>query len=325
LLFPYYGERVKGGRSINKISIIGAGNVGATLAQRIAEQGYVDIVLVDIIDGLPQGKALDILESAPILSFNTGIVGTNHYEETANSDVVIITSGAGRKPGRGRDELLLTNANVVAEVTRNVVSYSPDSIIIMVTNPVDAMTYLALQTSRFPRNRVFGLSGVLDTARLRTFIAGELGVSPADVSACVLGEHGRNMVVIPRLCTAGGIPITRLLPPETIERLVERTIGGGAEIVGLLKTGSAFYAPSAAIAEMVEAVILDRKKILPCTTYLDGEYGIKDTVISIPVKLGRNGIEQIVELELTADEKQALASSAESVRQLLKTMASNKR
>jgi malate dehydrogenase len=313
-------EGDKGGRLINKISIIGAGNVGATLAQRIIERGYANIVLVDIIDGLPQGKALDILESAPILNFTTGIIGTNHYEETANSDVVIITSGSGRKTGKGRHELLLTNMNIVAEVTRNVVSHSPNSIIIVVTNPVDAMTYLALQTSRFPRNRVFGLSGVLDTARLRTFIAGELGVSPANVFACVLGEHGRNMVVVPRLCAVGGIPITKLLPQETIARLVERTVGGGAEIIGLLKTSSAFYAPSAAIADMVEAVILDKKKILPCAAYLDGEYGIRDTVISVPVKLGRTGIEQIVELELTADEKQALATSAEAVKQLINAM-----
>ncbi len=306
--------------NLSKISIIGAGNVGATCAQRIAEKGYADIVLVDIIEGLPQGKALDILESAPILNFNSHLIGTNSYQETANSDVVIITSGLGRKPGMTRDELLLANMNIITEVTHNVVSYSPNCIIIMVTNPVDAMTHLAVHTSKFSPNRVLGLSGVLDTARLRSFIAAELKVSVADVSACVLGEHGRNMVVIPRLSTVNGTPITSLLPPETINRLVERTVNGGAEIVSLLKTGSAFYAPSAAITQMVDAIILDKKEILPCAAYLQGEYGISDTVISVPVKLGRNGIEQIIELELTTEEKAALATSSQAVRELVKTM-----
>jgi len=275
---------------------------------------------VDIIDGLPQGKALDILESAPILNFNSHIIGSNSYQETANSDVVIVTSGLGRKPGMTRDELLLTNMNIVTEVTRNVVSHSPDCIIIMVTNPVDAMTYLALHLSKFPPNRVFGLSGVLDTARFSSFIAAELNASVEDVSTCVLGEHGRNMVIIPRLSTVNGRPITEILPQETIDKLMKRTIKGGAEIVELLKTGSAFYAPSAAVVQMVDAIILDKKKILPCATSLDGEYGIKDTVISVPVKLGRNGIEQIIELELTAEEKAALANSAKAVRQLVNIM-----
>ena len=304
----------------DKITIIGAGNVGATCAQRIAERDYADIVLLDIIEGLPQGKALDIIESAPMVGFNSHILGTNHYEETADSDVVVITSGIGRKPGMTRDELLQTNMNIVAEVTRNAVNYSPDCVIIVVTNPVDVMTYLALKTSRFPRNRVFGLSGVLDGGRLSTFIAAELNASPADVSACVFGEHGKNMVVIPRLTTVNGVPITKLLPQETIDRLVARTVGGGAEIVELLKTGSAFYAPSAAVARMVAAIALDRKEILSCSAYLEGEYGINDVVITVPVKLGRNGIEQIIELELTPDEKQALATSAEAVRQLVSTM-----
>jgi malate dehydrogenase len=298
--------------------------VGASCAQRIAERGYADIVLVDIIEGLPQGKALDILESAPILSFDSHIVGTNSYEETANSDVVIITSGIGRKPGMTRDELLLTNMNIVTEVTRNIARYSPNCIIIVVTNPVDAMTYLALHISQFPKSRVFGLSGVLDAARLSTFIATELGVSVEDVSACVLGEHGKNMVVIPRLSTVSGVPITKLLPQETIDRLVERTIRGGAQIVELLKTGSAFYAPSAAVAQMVDAIILDEKKILSCATRLEGEYGIRGTVIGVPVKLGRNGIEQVVELELTTEEKQALAKAAEAVKKLVDTMLSNR-
>jgi len=224
-----------------------------------------------------------------------------------------------------RDELLQINIKIVTEVTRNVVNHSPNCIIIMVTNPVDAMTHLAIRTSQFPRNRVFGLSGVLDSARFSSFIAAELKVSVEDISVCVLGQHGRNMVVIPRLSTVNGIPVTNLLPQETIDRLVARTIRGGEEIVGLLKTGSAFYAPSAAVAQMVEAIILDKKKVLPCATYLQGEYGIKDTVIGVPVKLGKSGIEQIIELELTTEEKQALATSAEAVKQLVNTMASNRR
>lgn len=304
----------------SKISIIGAGSVGATCAQRIAEKGYADVVLVDIIPGLPQGKALDMMESAPVLGFDSRVVGTNGYEETAGSDVVIVTSGLARKPGMTRDELLLANAKIITEVTRNVVKYSPDGIILVVTNPVDAMTYLALKTSGFPPGRVFGLSGVLDGARLSSFIAAELKVSVADVFACVIGEHGKNMIIIPRLCTAGGTPITRLLPPETIDRLVARTVNGGAEIVDLLKTGSAFYAPSAAAARMAEAVILDKKQVLPCTVYLQGEYGLKDAVISVPVKLGKAGIEEIMELELTQEEKKALASSAGAVRELIEKM-----
>ena len=306
--------------TLNKISIIGAGSVGASCAQRIAERGYADIILLDIIQGLPQGKALDILQSAPILNFNSHLAGTNSYQETADSDVVIITSGFGRKPGMTRDELLLANMKIVAEVTRNVVNHSPECIIIMVTNPVDAMTHLAIQTSKFPRNRVIGLSGVLDAARFGSFIAAELKTSAANVSACVLGEHGRNMLIIPRLTTVSGTPLTEILPQETIDKLVERTIKGGTEIVDLLKTGSAFYAPSAAVAQMAEAIILDRKKILPCAARLDGEYGIKDTVLGVPVKLGRNGIEQIIELDLTKEEKQALNKSAEGVRELVKTM-----
>ena len=275
---------------------------------------------MDIIPGLPQGKALDILQSAPILNFDTNLTGTNSYQETADSEVVIITSGFGRKPGMTRDELLLANMKIVAQVTGDVVNYSPNCIIIMVTNPVDAMTYLAIQTSKFPRNRVIGLSGVLDAARFGSLIAAELKVSAKDVSACVLGEHGKNMVVIPRLTTVKGTPLTEILPQETIDKLVERTIRGGAEIVELLKTGSAFYAPSAAIARIAEAIISDKKEILPCAARLEGEYGIKDTVIGVPVKLGKSGIEQIIELELTAEEKQALAKSAEAVRELVKVM-----
>ena len=305
---------------LKKISIIGAGNVGSSLAQRLAEKGYDDVVLLDKIEGLPQGKALDILQSAPILDFSGCLTGTNNYRDTAGSDVVVITSGAGRKPGMSRDELLKMNMASVSEVTRNVVSHSPDSIVIVVTNPVDAMTYLALRESRLPRGRVLGLSSVLDSSRLSSFIAAELNVLASEVSALVLGEHGRNMVVIPRLATVKGRPLTEILPQETIRRLVERTINGGAEIVGLLKSGSAFYAPSAAAARMVEAIALDKQEIMPCAAYLEGEYGIKDTVISVPVKLGKSGIEQIIELELTGDEKKALTDSAEAVRKLIDTM-----
>jgi len=303
-----------------KISIIGSGNVGASLAQRLAEKNYADIVLFDIIDGLPQGKALDILESAPILGFNHSIVGTSSYQKTANSDVVIITSGSGRKPGMTRDELLKVNMGIVSEVTGNIVNRSPECVIIMVTNPVEAMTYLALKVSGFAPNRVLGLSGVLDSARLISFIAAELKVPVAEISAYVLGEHGKNMVIIPRLATVKGVPITKLLPQETVNRLVERTINGGAEIVSLLKTGSAFYAPSAAVAKMTEAIVFDKKEIMPCAAYLQGEYGINDVVIGVPVKLGKNGIEQIVELELTDEEKAALKNSAEAVGKLVKAM-----
>ena len=275
---------------------------------------------MDIIEGLPQGRALDILESAPILGFNSRLVGTNDYRETADSDVVIITSGASRKPGMSRDELLQINMNIIAEVTHNVVNHSPNCIIVMVTNPVDVMTYLALQTSHLPRNRILGLSGVLDGGRFSTFIAAELKAAVEDVSVCVLGQHGENMVVIPRLSAVKGKPITEILPPETIEKLVARTIKGGAEIIGLLKTGSAFYAPSAAVARMTEAIILDKKEVLTCAAYLKGEYGIEDTIIGVPLKLGKNGIEQIVELELTAEEKAQLARSAEAVRELIEGM-----
>jgi malate dehydrogenase len=304
-----------------KVSVIGAGNVGASLAQRLAEKGYADIVLLDIIEGLPQGKALDILESAPIIGFSSSIIGSNNYQDTADSDVVVITSGAGRKPGMTRDELLKTNVKIVSEVTQNVARYSPNCTIIMVTNPVDAMTYLALKVSRFAPSRVVGLSGVLDSARLSSFIAAELKAPVTEVSSYVLGEHGQDMLVIPRLATVKGKPITEFLPQETIKRLVKRTLNGGAEIVSLLKTGSAFYAPSAAAAGMVEAIILDKKEILPCAAYLQGEYGISDVVIGVPVKLGKNGIEQIMELELTEEERKALANSAEAVKKLTKTMA----
>ncbi len=304
----------------SKITIVGAGNVGATCAQRIAERAYADVVLVDIIKGLPQGKALDMLQVGPILGFDNQIVGTNEYKETANSDVVVITSGVARKPGMSRDDLLLTNMDIIQGVTENVVRWSPDCIIIMVANPLDAMTQLALHVSGFPKNRVFGQSGILDTTRFRTFLAQELGVSVEDIFACVLGGHGDTMVALPRLSTAGGIPITELLPQETIDKLVVRTVKGGGEIVALLKEGSAYYAPSAATAQMVEAIILDKKRILPCATLLEGEYGINGVVVGVPVKLGRNGVEQIIEIKLTPEEEAALKRSAEAVRELIGVM-----
>jgi len=304
----------------SKISVVGAGNVGATLAQRVAEKGYADVVMVDIIEGLPQGKGLDMLETGPIIRSDAYVVGTNSYEDTASSDVVVITSGVPRKPGMSRDDLVLTNMNIVKSVTEQVVKYSPNCIIILVANPLDAMTQLALSVSKFPRNRVFGQSGVLDSARYRTFLAQELKVSVEDVYACILGGHGDTMVAIPRMTTVGGVPITELLPQATIDKIVERTVKGGGEIVALLKTGSAFYAPAAATAQMVDAILLDKKRILPCATYLDGEYGIKGVVVGVPAKVGKDGIEQVIELKLTTEENAALKKSAEAVRELIKVM-----
>jgi malate dehydrogenase len=304
----------------SKLSVIGAGNVGATLAQRIAEWGYADVVLVDIVEGLPQGKGLDMLQTGPITGSDASVIGTNSYEETANSDIVAITSGMPRKPGMSRDDLVLTNMNIVKSVTEQVAKYSPKSILIMVANPLDAMTQLALAVSKFPRKRVIGQSGILDSSRFRTFIAQELNVSVEDVNACVLGGHGDTMVAIPRLTTVGGIPITELLPQETVNKIVERTVKGGGEIVALLKTGSAFYAPAAATAQMVESILLDKKRILPCAVRLEGEYGIKGVVVGVPAKIGKNGIEQVIELKLTAEESTALKKSAEAVRELLKIM-----
>lgn len=306
----------------SKVTVVGAGNVGASCAQRIAERGCAELVLVDIVEGMPQGKAMDILQSGPILGVDSHILGTNSYQETAGSDVVVITAGAARKPGVSRDDLLFTNMEIIKEVTRSVASYSPEGIIIMVANPLDAMTQLALHVSQFPRNRVLGQSGILDTARFRTFLAMELGVSVEDVFACVLGGHGDTMVPIPRLSTVGGIPITELLSPEAIDRIVERTVAGGGEIVSLLKTESAYYAPSAAVAQMVEAIILDKKKVLPCAAYLEGEYGIRGVVVGVPVKLGKSGIEQIVEISLISEEEAALKKSAAAVQELVEVMKS---
>ncbi|MEE8173715.1 MAG: malate dehydrogenase [Dehalococcoidia bacterium] len=304
----------------SKVTVVGAGNVGASCAQRIGERGYADVVLVDIIEGLPQGKALDLLQAGPVLGCDSSLTGASSYEETAGSDIAVITSGVARKPGMSRDDLLFTNMDIVGEVTRNIVKYSPNCILIVVTNPLDAMTQLAFHISRFPRSRVLGMSGILDTARFRTFLARELDVSVEDVFACILGGHGDSMVAIPRLCSVGGTPITELLPPETIARIVARTVQGGAEIVSLLKAGSAYYAPSAAVAQIADAIILDKKRILPCAAHLEGEYGIEGLFVSVPVKLGKGGVEQIIELKLTPEESQALKKSAQAVKELVGKM-----
>lgn len=304
----------------HKVSVIGAGNVGATCAFRIAERGYADVVLVDIIEGMPQGKGLDMLEATPVLGVDVNVIGTNSYEETAGSDVVVITSGIARKPGMSRDDLITTNAKIVQGVTENVAKQSPDCIIVVVCNPLDAMCQMALHVSQFPKHRVFGQSGVLDSARFRTFIAQELNVSVEDVFTCVLGGHGDTMVPVISLCTVGGVPITELLPQAKIDEMVKRTVNGGAEIVNLLKTGSAFYAPGVASAQMVEAILLDKKKILPCSTLLDGEYGISGVYVGVPCKLGKDGIEQVIELKLSPDEDAGLKRSAEAVRGLLQLM-----
>jgi len=294
--------------------------VGSSCAQRIVEKGYAEVILLDIVEGLAQGKVLDILQSAPVLNSDIRLTGTNDYKDTADSELVIVTAGLFRKPGMTRDQLLAANTEIVSGIVKNIVKYSPQCIILMVSNPLDAMTYLAVRASQFPRKRVVGMSGALDSARLGTFVASELKVSPKDISAWVLGAHGLNMVIIPRLTTVKGKPLTELLPRETIDKLVERTIHGGREIVDLLKTGSAFYAPSAGIARMAEAIITDNKDVLPCAALLDGEYGIKDSVIGVPVKLGKKGIEEIIELELSAEEKQKLYDSAEGVKVLIEKM-----
>ena len=303
-----------------KITVVGAGSVGSSCAQRIAENGYADVVLLDIVEGLPQGRALDILQSGPVEAFDSRLVGTNSYQETANSDIAIITAGVTRKPGVSRDDLLLTNMEIVRDATQSVVEFSPNCIIIVATNPLDAMSQLALQVSKFPRQRVIGMSGILDTARFRTMLARELDVSVEDIFACVLGGHGDTMVPLPRLTTVGGVPITDILPTDALDRIIARTIAGGGEIVGLLGGGSACYAPSAAIAQMVDSIILDRKRILPCSVYLEGEYGIRGLFVGVPVKLGAGGIEQIIEIRLTPEEDEVLKRSAEAVRELVNIM-----
>ncbi len=304
----------------SKVSIIGAGNVGATTAQRVYELGYADVVLVDVVEDLPQGKSLDMLESGPVLGVDSSITGSNGYEETAGSDLVIITAGIARRPGMSRDDLLLTNMKITGDVTRQVVEHSPNCIIMAVTNPLDAMCQNIYETSGFPRSRVFGMAGVLDTSRFRTFIAQELDVSVEDVQAYVLGGHGDDMVPLVRYTTVAGIPISDLMSQEDIDRLVIRTRQGGGEIVALLKAGSAFYAPAASVAQMVEAVLLDKKRILPCCVYLEGEYGINGLCVGVPVKLGAGGVEDIIEIKLTEEERAALGKSASAVQELMDVM-----
>ena len=300
-----------------KVTIVGAGNVGATLAHRLADKEMADVVLIDILEGIPQGKGLDLLEAGPVEGCDCRVIGTNDYKDTAGSDIVVITAGIARKPGMSRDDLLNTNKNIVLEVTKRAVEHSPDSILIVVSNPLDAMCHVAFHASGFPRNRVMGMAGILDTARFRTFIAMELNVSVENVTAFVLGGHGDTMVPLPRYSSVAGIPITELMTSEQIERLVKRTRSGGAEIVNYLKTGSAYYAPSAATAEMVEAILKDKKKIVPCAAYLEGEYGIQKLFVGVPVKLGAKGVEQIIEIKLTDEERAALNHSAAAVQELV--------
>ncbi len=298
-----------------KVSVIGAGHVGENTAQRIAEKQLCnEVVLVDIVEGMPQGKSLDMWESAPVEGFDTRTSGSNGYEETAGSSITVITAGLARKPGMSRDDLLAKNTDIISDVVKNVVKHSPDTILIMVTNPLDVMAYVALKVSGFPSNRVMGMAGILDTARFRSFLALELDVSVRDIQAMVLGGHGDTMVPLPRYATVAGIPLPDLLAKDKIDAIVERTRKGGGEIVSLLKEGSAYYAPSAAVAEMVDAILKDRKRILPCAAWLAGEYGLNDLYMGVPVKLGMKGIEEILEVELNAEEKAALETSAEHVR-----------
>ncbi len=304
----------------SKITVVGAGFVGSTLVQRLAERDYADVVMYDIIPKMPQGKALDLLEAGPVLGYDSLVIGTNDYADTANSNIVVITSGLPRKPGMSRDDLVKKNQEIVTEVTQQVVKHSPDCIIIVVTNPLDAMAQLAFHVSGFSRERVIGMAGVLDTARFRTFIAQELGVSVRDVQAYVLGGHGDTMVPLARLCTVAGIPIAQLLPAERIEQIVQRTRDGGAEIVNLLGTGSAYFAPSASILQMVDSILLDKKMIMPCAVHLQGEYGFQNIFVGVPVKLGAKGVEQIVEIELNETERALLQKSADAVKELIGVM-----
>ncbi len=304
-----------------KITVVGAGNVGATTAHWLVSKELGDVVLVDIIEGMPQGKALDLAQAGPIEGYDSRLVGTNGYKETANSDIVVITSGIARKPGMSRDDLLNTNAGIVGSVTDEIARTSPNAVIIVVSNPLDAMAQVAFKRSGFPKNRVIGMAGVLDSARMRTFLAEALDVSVENVTAFVLGGHGDTMVPLPRYSTCAGIPVTELLPKEVIDKIVARTAGGGAEIVGLLKTGSAYYAPSAAAVEMVESILLDKKKILPCAVYLEGEYGVNGLFVGVPVKLGSNGVEEIIQINLTAEERAALQKSAAAVQELITVLS----
>ncbi|MCB0308332.1 MAG: malate dehydrogenase [Bdellovibrionales bacterium] len=304
-----------------KITIVGAGNVGATAAHWAATKRLGDIVLVDLSEGIPQGKALDLLQAGPVDGFDVKITGTNSYEPTKDSDIVVITAGSPRKPGMSRDDLLEINAKIVKTVTTEVVKYSPNAILIVVSNPLDAMVHVAAEVSRFPKNRVFGMAGVLDSARYKTFLAEALKCSVRDISAFVLGGHGDTMVPVPGYSTMAGIPISQLLDQKTIDAIVDRTRKGGAEIVNLLKTGSAYYAPSASVIEMVEAIIYDQKRILPCCVKLEGEYGINGLYVGVPVCLGEGGVERVIEVELSQDEKNALEKSSSAVSELMEAVA----
>lgn len=303
-----------------KVTVVGAGNVGATTAQRLAEKELADVLLIDVIKGLPQGKALDLQTAAPIEKHDARTTGSNSYEDSKGSDIVIVTAGVPRKPGMSRDDLLATNAKIVKNVIKQIAPLSPEAILIVVSNPLDVMCHVALETSRFPKNRVVGMAGLLDSARFRAFIAIELNVSVENTHAFVMGGHGDTMVPLPRYSTVAGIPITELMPQAGIDAMVERTRYAGAEIVGLLKTGSAFYAPASGAVEMTEAILKDKKKILPCAAYLEGEYDIHDLFIGVPVKLGSRGIEQIIQITLTKHEHAALQKSAQAVRELLEAL-----
>ena len=303
-----------------KVTVVGAGNVGASLAQRLVEKEIADVVLIDIIEGIPQGKALDMMESAPVLKFDARMSGSNTYELSDGSDVVVVTAGLARKPGMSRDDLVQKNQEIVGGVVREAARRSPQAVLIVVSNPLDAMCEVARRVSGFPRERVFGMAGILDSARMRWFLAEELNVSVESTHAFVLGGHGDTMVPLPRYSSVGGIPITQLLSKERIDAIVQRTREGGIEIVNYYKTGSAYYAPSAAVAEMVESVMRDEKKVLPCAAYLQGEYGMSGVYLGVPVKLGRGGVEQIVEIELTPEERMALERSAEAVRELFRIL-----
>jgi len=303
-----------------KVTVVGAGHVGATAAFLAAQKELANIVLMDVIEGVPQGKALDMYESSPIQGFDAVVHGTQDYADTANSDLVIITAGIARKPGMSRDDLMSTNVKIVSEVTRNIVKYSPDCVILVVTNPLDAMVYTAKQVSGFPKQRVIGMAGVLDSARMRAFIAQELDVSIENVAAIVLGGHGDTMVPLPRYSTVAGIPITELMSKEKVDAICERTANGGAEIVAHLKTGSAFYAPGASVVQMAEAVIKDKKRILPCAAYLEGEYGVDGYYLGVPCKLGGSGVEAVIELDLSGNESKALHHSMDAVIELVKTV-----
>jgi malate dehydrogenase len=307
----------------HKVTVVGAGHVGATTAQRIAEKELADVVLVDIVEGMPQGKALDLMQSGPVEGYDSHLAGSNGYEQSAGSDVVVITAGLPRKPGMSRDDLLLKNAGIVKEVTENIARHSPEAILIVVSNPLDAMCHVARGVSGFPRQRVIGMAGVLDSARFRTFIAQELDVSVESTHAFVLGGHGDTMVPLARYSTVAGIPIPELIPPDRLEAIIQRTRDGGAEIVKLLKQGSAYYAPSAAAVEMVESILKNKKKILPCAAYLDGEYGISNLYVGVPLKLGRRGMEEVIQINLTAEEKAALQKSAGAVQELVDVLKDN--